>query len=189
MRLGIKKAIKPLAFITIALLVICLLIMLRLGCYEMYIKPFTFTVVESKRAYLINGIESYQSVEEFKTFLVNNSLIWGEDHYSEPGLNGSHDCIMFSITIKNYSYLGFHGELDVDFFNDRLMSTTFRTNDSDNFIETFKKAMNIKFNEYNEAELPPYVSFRIMGDDNKKDITWYDTRLSKEKMIWLLRNS
>ncbi len=56
--------------------ILFLALWLLAGCRDNY-ASVSFDKVESERAKLINGIESYQSIDEFKGYLNHSSLPMG----------------------------------------------------------------------------------------------------------------
>ncbi len=98
---------------------------------------------------------------------------------------------MHAITIKNYSHLGFSGELNIGFFNNRLMGTLFYSVDVEKYIASFNKTTDIKLNDNQEASLPPHTRIRVATDyqGHKKYIDWSDNRLDKEVNLWIERYS
>jgi hypothetical protein len=94
-----------------------LLSCLLVGCRDDY-ASVSFLKVESERTRLIEAIESYQSINEFKGFLSRSSFQW-EESEDQPSPKGRPPFNMHTITIQNFLDLGFSGELDVAFFNNR----------------------------------------------------------------------
>ena len=178
--------LKPYQFMC---LIHLLVIWLLAGCGDNY-SSSSFVKVESERTKLIDGIESYQSMDEFKGFLSRSSFQWklGED--SRPSAKARPPFNISTITIKNYSHLGFPGELSIGFFNNRLMGTTFYPTDIDKYIEALAKADGIKFDNNQEARLPTHTLVRIATDyKGQKYVRWSDVRLDKEVELWIKKYS
>lgn len=158
------------------------------GCQDNY-TSVSFVKVELERTKLLNSIESYQSIDEFKVFLSRSSFKW-EESKDQPSPKGRPPFNMHTITIKNYSHLGFSGELNVGFFNNRLMGTLFYPVDVEKYIAALTKMEGIKFDGDQEARLPPHTRIRVATDyQGHKYIDWSDIRLDKEVELWIKRYS
>jgi hypothetical protein len=154
-----------------------------------HMPPISFIKVESERTRLINGIECYQSIDEFKSFLSRSSLQWEESKDTQPSPKSRPPFNMFTITIKNYSHLGFSGELNIGFFNNRLINTTFYPTVVEKYIEALGKE-GIKLDNKEEAKLLPYTRVRVATDyKGRRYIKWSDIRLDKEVELWIKRYS
>ena len=148
----------------------------------------SFVQVEKERTKLINGIESYQSIDDLKEYLARNSLRW-EESENESSSNGRPPFNIHTIIIKNYSHLGFLGELSFGFFNNRLDGAIFYPRDVEKYISALERE-GIKFDSNHEAQLPPYTRIRIATDfQGHKYIEWSDIRLDKEVDLWIKRYS
>ncbi|MHB8882687.1 MAG: hypothetical protein ACYC69_14410 [Thermodesulfovibrionales bacterium] len=153
-----------------------------------HLPPITFIQVDAVHSKLINGIESYQSINDFKGFLARNSLQW-EESEDNPSPRGRPPFNVHTITLKNYSHLGFSDVLEIKFINNRLMSTTFRPAVFEKYVETLAKE-GIKFDNKQEAKLSPYTIIRVATDyKGRKYIKWSDIRLDKEVDLWIKRYS
>ena len=97
---------------------------------------------------------------------------------------------MHTITIEKYLDLGFSGEVDVAFFNNRLISTRFYPSKAEKYIEALANVAGIRFDSAQQAKLPPHTIVRF-GIDHKqrKYIEWSDLRLDKEVELWIQRYS
>jgi len=173
--------------------IILLMLLLPVGCggnfCNDYFVSVSFVKVESVHTKLINGIESYQSVDQFKDFLSHNSYQWDESK-SQPATGRRPPYNTNTIIIKNYSYLGFYGELDVGFFNNRLIRTTFIPIDYEKCMEAIVKIEGLKFDSNQSAKLPPHTNVRFAVDyKGRKYISWSDDRLDREVKIWIMRYS
>ncbi len=147
--------------------------------------------VETESAKLINGINSYQSIENYKAFINDGSQDWEDSGGTklDPG-DKRPPFDMHEITIKNYSHLGYGGELHISFFNNRLMDTRFYPQDFDRYVESLKKVDGIKFDINKEANILPFTDIWIATDHKQREyVGWKDTRLEKEMKIWISRYS
>lgn len=167
------------------LLISCLLL---IGCQDNYAST-SFVKVESVRTKLINGIESYQTVDEFKAILEKDSLHWEESQDMQPPPKGRPPFNMHTITIKHYKGLGFTGELTITFFNNRLISTTFYPNDVGKYVDAIVKIERLNFDK-NEARIPPYTRIRRATDHKGREyVDWSDIRLDSEVELWIKKYS
>lgn len=181
-RLGIGINMKHFKAFYYAYLIVFLLL---IGCHDSY-SEVSFIKVESERTKLINGIESYQSIEEFKSFLSRSSFQW-EDKEGQPSPKGRPPFNMYTVTIKNYSHMGFPGQLEIIFFNDRLAITTFYPLEIEKYVETLVKAEVIKLDTNREAKIYPYTHVWVARQ--RKFVGWSDIRLDKEINLWIRRYS
>jgi hypothetical protein len=157
-------------------LIYALLFWLLVGCRDNY-ASVSFVKVESER------------IEEFQGFLSRSSFQW-EESKDQPSPKGRPPFNMHTITIKHYSHLGFSGELNISFFNNRLISTTFYPADVEKYIEAVVKAEGLKFDNNQEAKLPPHTRVRFAVDHKgRKYVDWSDIRLDKEVELWIKRYS
>jgi len=187
LRLGIGISMKLLRRYLVFILIQILLCQI-LGCQENY-ASVSFMKVETERTKLINGIESYQSIEEFKSFLSRGSFKW-EESEDKPSPKGRPPYNVHVITLKNYSHLGFTGELVVTFFNNRLMATTFHPLDAVKYIAAVEKKDGVQLNSNKEADLPPHTHVKVAVDYKKRTyVDWSDSRLDKEMELWIKKYS
>ena len=165
-----------------------LLLYLLAGCGDNY-ASVSFVEIESEHTRLIDAIDSYQSINEFKSVLNRSSFQW-EESKDQPSPKGRPPFNMHTITIKDYVDLGFSGELDVAFFNNRLISTRFYPSDAEKYIDAISKVAGIRFDSSQEAKLPRHTSVRFSVDyRGRKYIEWSDVRLDKEVELWIKRYS
>jgi hypothetical protein len=166
-------------------LVSCLFV----GCTNNY-DSVSFVKVESERTKLIAGIESYQDISEFKSFLKRNSYQWEFNEDSRPSPKGRPPFNMSTVTIKNFTHDNFSGELTVGFFNNRLISTTFYPSNIEPYIKALENAEGLKFDSGEEVKLPPHTRVRFATDHKgRKYVEWSDVRLDKEIELWIKRYS
>ena len=120
---------------------LCFFLLCLAGCMD----NVSFVKVESERTKLICGIESYQSIDDFKHFLSKSKRQW-EESKGQPSVKGRPPFDMYTIKVKNYSHLDFIGELNIGFFNNRLIGTTFYPNQMELYLPALaaKDAMYYK---------------------------------------------
>ena len=120
------------------------------GCDEIAdrFSSISFVDVAPDHAKLINGIESYQSIEEAK----KKFPVWEVIEQSSLGPEDQRPPFyIYKVAIKNYSHLGIFGELQLSFFNDRLndrlMETWFYPDSFDKYFEVLKEKEGLAFQE------------------------------------------
>ena len=186
--------------IRIAALALLILLLPGLGyllyqlTYEFW-WPVSFVEVAKERTKLIDGLESYQSVDEAQAWFAARSLTWqvvADNHLApddpRPPLS------MYSVTIQEFSHLDCTGELTVTFMNNRLMSTIFYPNDLKTYLERLVTREGIRFvadqkrPDIREATIAPHTRVWSYRDYQERDyVAWADTRLEKEESIWTMR--
>ena len=162
------------------------------GCDEIADRysSISFVDVAPDHAKLINGIESYQSIEAAKKKfpvweVIEQSSLGPKDQ--RPPFN------IYKVAIKNYSHLGISGELHLGFFNDRLMETWFYPDSFDKYFEVLKEKGGLAFQESRwgkESQILPYTRVWVYKDYKDRNyVGWEDTRLGRESAIWIQRYS
>jgi hypothetical protein len=151
----------------------------------------SFVDVAPERTKLISGIDSYQSIEEAK----NKFPVWQVIEQSSlspkdkrPPFN------IYKVSIKNYSHLGISGELQVEFFNNRLMETRFLPDQFEKYVELLVQKEHLKFvvNRIGlqETTISPHTRVWIYANQvepNYKYVGWVDIRLERELYLWIKR--
>jgi hypothetical protein len=147
----------------------------------------TYTEIANPPTELIDGFQSYQSIEKVKQFLESKSISWEviedsklRDDDKRPPFN------IYTVSIKNYNYLGCSGELLLHFFNNRLMSTVFYPKDIEGFLDTLKRIKKISFENGHEATISPYTKVTTYTDfKGHKYVGWVDSLLIEEMDLWI----
>ncbi|MBI2411908.1 MAG: hypothetical protein HYV24_01690 [Deltaproteobacteria bacterium] len=154
--------------------------------------------VQSVRTKLLNGIESYQTQEEFESYLAKNSFQWQkepEDFDTEDPIKSIHIRAFDTIIVKNYKHHDFYMDLRVSFFYNRLMEVLWTPDETKadkirNYTEAIMTKDHVSFKkedgEILEADLEPYT--RIIVNNRKNEwggfVNWMDTRLFHEYSKW-----
>lgn len=156
-----------------------------------YDRAITFTDITKDRTTLIGGIESYWSIEDLEKHLRKASLSWELKRGSRPGPGDKRPpFIVDTVTIKNYSHLGFSGELVVEFFNNRLVGTKFWPQEIDKYIKHLASTEKLDIVGNQEVMLSKYTRIWIAVDYlGEKYVGWEDVRLNKEMETWIKRYS
>lgn len=159
------------------------------GCEESG-SSTSFIKIETEHTKLIDGIESYQNIANFKAFLKQSSLQWEITGDKKSPSDNRPPFHIYEITIKNYSHYSFLGELQVSFFNDRLVDTTFYPLEFDRYKNALEKEEGIQFDDKQKVKIPPFTEVYIASDHKKnKYVRWEDTRLANEFNLWIKRYS
>jgi hypothetical protein len=154
-----------------------------------HLPPISFLKVESGHAELIDGIESYQNIANVKKYLASRSLVWEEVEARKSTDVGRPPFNIDTITVKSYMHVGFVGDLKLTFFNDRLMATTFFSDDHEKVIRALQDK-GMKFDSNQEAMLAPHTRVRQGTYYNEGAyIEWFDIRLDREAELWITRYS
>ena len=165
--------------------ILCFFLLCLAGCKD----NVSFVKVESERTKLICGIESYQSIDDFKLFLSKSKIQW-EESKGQSSIKGRPPFDMYTIIVKNYSHLDSMGELNIGFFNNRLIGTTFYPNQMEAYLHALEKYEGIKFDHRSQINIPAYTCIVIATDyKGQKYIRWSDTRLDKEVELWIKKYS
>lgn len=159
--------------------------------------PVSFVEVATERTTLIDGLESYQSIEEARAWFAARSITWrvvGDSRLPPDDERPRHD--FYSVSIANYSHLDCVGELNVSFFNNRLSSAWFYPVDHAQYLDRLARQEGIRFvadahrPDVREATVPPYTRVWPYRDYRGRDyVGWADTRLEREERIWIMRYS
>jgi len=159
------------------------------GWWFDYFSSIDFQDKASDKALLIGNIQSYQAVSLFLTQLRAQSLSFKldsstltQDKSSRPPFD------ITTVTVGQFSHLGYAGELIVDFFNDRLVGLRFYPSNIIGYQQALAR---------NGVEIPSQGNYRSgntrvwYGTDytGKHYIGWEDVRLAKEMDAWIKRYS
>jgi hypothetical protein len=112
----------------IAVLFLASWIVACIGCTE---KHGDFVETPSDTAVLLDGINSYQTQEQFQTVLSHRSL--------QADVNNSRGNFV-QFTVKGYGHLGCDGSIVATFVFDRLMSVKFYPSDDTSYRAALAKA-------------------------------------------------
>ncbi|MGH9426391.1 MAG: hypothetical protein ACRD2L_08825 [Terriglobia bacterium] len=178
---------------TLAFGSILLLLWATSGCEEIadYFSSISFIDVSAQRTKLINGVESYQSIEEARRMFP----VWEVVEQSSLGPKDNRPPFsIYKVSIKRYSHLGIWGELHLEFFNNRLMETWFYPGSFDKYVDLLEKKEGLGLKEERDGLrgtiVSPYTHIWIYKDYKGRNyVAWEDTRLRREQRIWIKRYS
>lgn len=159
------------------------------GWWFGYFYSIDFQDTVSDTALFIGNIQSYQPVLPFLAQLRAQSLSFKiesptltQEKSSRPPFD------ITTVTVGQFSHLGYAGELIVDFFNDRLVGLRFYPSN----IIGYRQAL-----ARNGVDLSSQGNYRSgntrvwYGTDytGRQYIGWEDVRLAKELEAWIKRYS
>lgn len=192
-----RTVARSLRIIRRAAVVLCVLATAYAGYYlaRDFWWPVSFVEVTSERTKLIGGLESYQSIDEAKAWFAAQSLKWElvSDSRLAPG-DTRPPMNLYTVSIKNFVHLGCSGDLQVAFFNNRLMTTIFYPIDYDLYLDRLVKGEGIRFvvdpqrPDVREAAVLPFTRVWPYRDyQGKQYVGWLDRRLEEEESLWTMR--
>ena len=153
------------------------------GCSE----P-SFVDVPSEKTRLIGELLSYESPAQVRRALSPRYTQWEvvEDSGMRPGkTDGRPPNHVFKVSVRDYTDLGFPGELRLEFFNDRLVSTTFCPHDLPHYVEVLTARIP-EVKTKGKAQIAPFT--RVDASETfwkRKCVIWSDVRLDEEMRIWV----
>ena len=181
-------------------LIICILLIFFGLLFSQDKKQMCFSY-EQKIVYskLIAELESYRSPQEIQTIL-GKDVSW--ETIRESKLDKGDPRPPYGLTevsVNDFSHFGFRGELQLVFFNDRLMSTTFHPVEFQQYLKSLIETQKLRFKnvyyKHKEAKVAPYTRISVPSEDYMKEfdgklsVTWEDTRLIAERDAWILKYS
>lgn len=140
---------------------------------------------------LIEGFESHRSSDAVETMLRARGLTWtvSENSALDPG-DPRPPFSVRTLRIAGYSYLGHSGELRLQFFNDRLMRTSFFADDPTPFLRALEASLGCELGSDGELRLPPRTRIHPATDaTNRPYVSWEDIQLEAEESAWIQRYS
>jgi hypothetical protein len=149
-----------------------------LACTEK--RAFDFDRIPSEKAQLLEGIDSYQSRQQFETFL------------SQRGVRVEADATrgtFVMLTVASYKHLNCDGRLEATFVFDRLMAVTFVPSDDSKYSAALAN-LGIKLKQSDDIILRGrYTKVRSGHEGNARFYQWVDTRLEDGWNDWAERHS
>jgi hypothetical protein len=162
----------------LALSLVILSIIGYLGCTEK--RAFDFDRIPSEKAQLLEGIDSYQSRQQFETFLSQKGLRAGADT-----TRGN----FVVLTAPGYKHLDCDGRLEATFVFNRLMSVSFSPSDNDKYRNALAKLGIALTRTDNIALRGRYTKLVTGREGNATFYLWIDTRLEEGWNDWAGRHS
>ena len=142
------------------------------------------------RAALIDELYSFESPNEVRDRLDASLLPWKvvEDSALAPG-DRRPPFHQYVVAVDGYTHIDTSGELQLCFFNGRLMATYFFPSDPEAYLRHLRVSRGIDFTGVREASLSQYTRVSTGSIDGRTYVAWEDARLSEEFDDWIRRYS
>lgn len=174
-------------------LIVLLLFVLILGCQD----KDRFESIQTL-APLMDGIASYQSLDDFKVGR-GAAYVLEVTHDGSDDFSGSNTRPPFkfeTVVVRDFEHLGHRGSLEVTFFNGRLAQTFFFPKNFDQYLEvlSFQTGSDVTVldldhlqGSYGESMLiQPHVRLFAAKDfEGNSYVCWEDERLIEEINLWI----
>jgi hypothetical protein len=157
----------------------------------------TFKEVPTDRSPLIDGLVSYQSVDEVTAILKQRGYTWTLKRDTFSLFEPYAPFLEFAdLTVTEFLHLGHGGALKLHFSNNRLVSALFCPMDLPGYLEQLAKhegmVLAVPQGQGLEATrsattIPPYTAVRTRGDFGAfgpPGVGWSDTRLTWEWEVY-----
>jgi hypothetical protein len=148
----------------------------------------SFTEVESPRAPLFPGYESYAPREEVMRRLPRHMDAKVVEETSLVNDGSKPPYRILALRIAPYSHLDQSGALLITFYNDRLLQTAFYPDELNDYVTALKKSgIGVKFGQ---ELVKGHTTIWIGTDfDNQQYVGWADKRLREQQRRWLAKYS
>lgn len=151
--------------------------------------PVSFVKNEQERTSLFDGIYSYQSVEEFKSTPRYRSHSWTESDNGSNSPRGRPPYRFHTLTAEIYVQRGNVGLLQVVFFNNRLIATSFYPSDVSSFVDSLRRE-GLNLDPGQKTLIGSYTRLRFVNEPKGHHyFDWSDIRLDSEVVLWVKRYS
>lgn len=149
-------------------------------------KDEDFLKVESVRSPLIEGFESYASLQEVTAKLPKDREVKVVASTSLAKDSSQPPYKMHTISVAPYEHLHHLGTLHLTFFNDRLVQCAFYPEKFKIYLaELEKTGLALEFGA--EAVRGHTVIWQGKDDDRYRFVGWADKRLRQQQQRWLVR--
>lgn len=144
--------------------------------------------IRSDRANLIEPFQSYMGVEVVESLLSRQGLSWKvlDDNNTVKEGESRPPFRVYILAVENFQSFGFNGVLVLQFFNNRLLSTSFYPESPDRYKEEIQSRFSL--GAAKETRLDDKTVLK--ADFNYEDrfyVRWEDVRLSEELTKWIMR--
>jgi len=142
-------------------------------------------------ATLVDALQSFDSPSEAKSKLDPKLLPWrifGKPQPQSPSDNRP-PFSELNVRVSGYALLGQKGDLELRFFNDRLMEVRFLPPDMKGFLTALRDQEHLDLILQNEVMSGAYVRVWLWAtpDGDHSFVGWADIRLQKEVEDWIRR--
>lgn len=147
-----------------------------------------FLKVESVRSPLLEGFESYASIQEVTAKLPKDREVKVVTDTSLAKTTGQPPYKMHTISIAPYEHLKHLGTLHLTFYNDRLVQCAFYPEKFKVYMSALEKT-GLALQVGAETVRGHTVIWQGKDDDQYRFIGWADKRLRDQQKRWLVRYS
>ena len=161
--------------------ILCLIIVLVTSCGSE-----SFTEVESARAALIAGFESYASREEVMAKLPREMEVKIVSETSRAKSTSQPPYKLYTISVSPFEHLQHRGRLQLTFFNNRLEQSEFYPED----LESYRRALEqggFRLGLSRELIRGNTLIWEGTDPDHNEYVGWGDKRLRDQQRRWLAR--
>jgi hypothetical protein len=138
----------------------------------------------------IGNLQSFESPMVVRSRL-DSGLSWVVKEDSKvPRLPDRPPFDFFVVRVKGFKEFGHTGELELTFFNERLMEAAFRPDDADGFLRSLNDVARVNLKKDDKKRLSQ--NLELLAHTREKGevwIRWQDLRLTKEVDEWVSKYS
>jgi hypothetical protein len=168
-----------------------LLTVLSVACMDA--SSETFLERETTSSPLMGTFASYSTVDEIQSKHFQGTT-WSVIEDSRLASNDSRPRFdILKVSVPGYVHLGQSGELELEFFNDRLSSAWFYPDDAQSYHAALAKAglpVVERDSSATEEEVAPYTLVWATRDYRGRSyVGWADSRLRAQQTRWIDRYS
>lgn len=135
---------------------------------------------------MIDNFYSYQKIAEFQKLIsrtYDTTIVFENSKLHDSDKRPPFD--IYTVIVPDYKHLGHTGKLRASFFNNRLESVWFYPDNLDEYLSRLDKELNINFKSEKETTNNYIRVYNAIDFQNNAYVGWIDTRLEKEKDIWI----
>jgi len=145
-----------------------------------------FLEVENVRSPLIDGFESYASIQEVTAKMPKHLEMKVVADTSLAKNSSQPPYKIHTVSVAPYEHLNHLGTLQLTFYNDRLVQSAFYPEKFKNYVNALEKS-GVMLELGAEAVRGNTVIWQGKDDDQYRFIGWADKRLRQQQQRWLVR--
>jgi hypothetical protein len=139
-------------------------------------RNFNFNDIPPEKAELLDGINSYQSQQQFQASLAAKGLRADVDNTRAS---------FVIATVRGYSHLGCTGHVEASFVFDRLMAITFVPSDENTYRSALLRTGIRLVHDEDETLIGKYTKLKTFRNAHgARSYSWIDTRLEEGWNNW-----
>ena len=146
----------------------------------------SFTEVETVRAPLIGGFESYVSREEVMAKLPSSMQVKVVNDSSLAKTDSQPPYKLHTISLAPFEHLKHTGRLHLTFYNNRLEQCMFYPDQLDSYLRSLEQT-GVELGLGREEVRGNTVIWAGTDEDQNKYVGWADKRLRDQQRRWLAR--